>query len=250
MNTTKRIILGLVGIATITLTASAAFAAPNSGTFRTTGFFVGLTQGSNTVTGKPAYQNASFSGHNLVNVAMGRSLNDTNYPNQILAMSFAPDLSSADLVVYDSSVSNVVATIAQSTSLDSVKQQDKKQTGPNRAQFVATLLINPTGNNWNSLQGGYFTVAGRINLDPATGAPGTVAVSLDTDSLDGAVGNFDVPAALDPSFVRGNARTGLAHVIGVLDEINDGNTKTILVPDGNLSIGQPLPLVPVYTGAS
>jgi hypothetical protein len=250
MNTTKRIILGLVGIATITLTASAATAAPNSGTFRTSGYFIGLTQGTNTITGKPAYADASFSGHNLVNVALGRSLNDTNYPNQVLALSFAPDLSSADLVVYDSSISNIVATIAQSTSVDSVKQQDKKQVGPNRAQFVATLLINPTGNNWNSLQGGYFTVAGRVNLDPATGAPGTVAVSLDTDSLDGAVGNFDVPAALDPGAGRGNTRTGLAHLIGDLDEIINGQTETILVPDGILTIGQPLPLVPVYTGAS
>lgn len=250
MNTKKRIILGVAGLVLATLTTCAVNAQPNSGTFRTTGYFVGVTQGTNPKTGNPVYQNASFAGHNLVNLAMGRSENDTNYPNQVMAMSIAPDLSSITLVVYDESSSNIVATIAQSTAVDTVKQQDKKQPGPNRAQFVAIMLINPGGNDYNAIGGGYLTLSGRVNLDPATGAPAPVNASLDTDAFDDAVGDVEVPGALDRDSVRSANRTGLGHVTGVLDIINNGNTETILVPNGNLSIRRALPLLPSYTGTS
>jgi hypothetical protein len=249
MKANKHILIGLAGLALATLTTYAADTATDSGTFRTTAYFIGLTQGTNAA-GNPAYENASLAGHNLVNLAMGRSQNDANYPDQVLAMTIAQDLSSMELVVYDQSVSNVVATIAQSTSVDTVKQQDKKEPGPNRAHFVTPMLVTPGGNNDNALTGGYFSIAGRINLNPTNGAPGTVSISLDVDPLDATVGDVDVANALDPDSVRETVRTGLAHGNGVLDIINDGNIETILVPDGHLSIRRPLPLVPVLTGGT
>lgn len=247
MNANKHILLGVAGLALAALTTYAADTGTNSGTFRTTGYFIGLTQGT-TTNGTPVYQNASLAGHNLVNLAMGRSLNDTNYPTQVLAMTIAPDLSSMELVVYDQSVSNVVATIAQGTSVDTVKQQDKKETGPNHAQFVAVMMINPTGNNYNGLTGGYFSLAGALNLDPATGAPGTVSVSVEPQLFDGT--EVDVPNYLDPDAVLVKVPTGGAQGNGVLDINNNGTSETILVPSGSLSIRQPVPLVPAYTGTT
>jgi hypothetical protein len=123
------------------------------------------------VTGHPRYVNADFAGHNLVNLAMGRSVGDTNEPKQVMAMTFACDLSSASLVVYDELTSNVVATIATSTTMNSVEQQDVHESGPNRAHFVAVLQIGANGNPTNGLIDGYFTVAGRLNLDPTNGCP-------------------------------------------------------------------------------
>ena len=113
-------------------------------------------------------------------------------------MTFACDLSAASLVVYDESTSNVVATIAASTSVDSVRQQDTNQQEPNRAHFVAGLQIGPNGNASNGLLNGYFTVAGRVNLNPETGCPEPVRVSLDRDPLDRRVDDVQLPAKDDP----------------------------------------------------
>ena len=66
---------------------------------------------------------------------------------------FSCDLSSANLVVYDEKLSNVVASIAQSTSIDSVYQQDKLAKGPDRAHFVAVLQLGQNGNDTNGLAG-------------------------------------------------------------------------------------------------
>jgi len=210
-------------------------------TFRTTGFFVGLTQGTNPVTEKPMYDNVSFAGHNLVNLAMGRSLADTNYPGQVMAMTFACDLSSANLVVYDLSTTDVVATIAASVSVDAIYQQDGlAKPGPNHAHFVATLQVNQNGNDTNGLASGYFTVAGRLNLNPVTGCPQPVLVVLDRDSLDKVDDDMELPANLDPDSVPLTLRTGLAHLIGVVDVYTFGNPHTILVPYGGLSIRREL----------
>jgi hypothetical protein len=239
MNAKKRILLGAAGLAVAAITAYAA-GTVSSEIFRTTGYFIGIAQGTNTVTGKPIYENASFAGHNLVNLAMGRSLGDTNYPQQVMAMTFACDLSSASLVVYDLSLSNVVATIATSTSIDTVKAQDAKVAGPNRAHFVAVLQVGANGNETNGLLGGYFTVAGRVNLNPITGCPQPVLVALDRDSLDRLVDDMELPSSVDPDPVALRLRTGLAHLIGVVDTIDNGTTNTILVPYGGLSIRREL----------
>jgi len=241
MNATQRILLRFAGFALSAATVCTVGAADTNKTFRTTGYFVGLTQATNPVSGKPLYENISFAGHNLVNLAMGRSLTDKTHPNQVMAMTFECDLSAASLVVYDLASSNILTTIAASTVVDSVKHQDLQQKGPNRAHFVAMLQIAQVGNPTNGLAGGYFTVAGRLNLDPATGCPHPVIVVLDRDSLDKVVDDIELPASLDPDTEVLIERTGLAHLIGVVDAITSGKTNTVLVPYGGLSIRRELP---------
>jgi hypothetical protein len=248
MNTKKRLLLGIASIVAAAATAYTAGAADTNvyKIFRTTGYFVGLTQGSNSVTGKLMYDNVSFAGHNLVNLAMGRSLTDTNFPRQVMAMTFACDLSTADLVVWDLSTSNILATIAASTSVDAIYQQDAlNHIAPNRARFVATLQVLADGNETNGLTGGYFTVAGRLNLNPKTGCPQPVLVVLDRDPLDKVTDDMELPASLDPDPVALTVRTGLAHLIGVVDVTTWGSNHTVLVPYGGLSIRRELPSEPV-----
>ena len=242
MNSNKLLCLGFASIVGLA-TAFNVAADTTIVTFRTTGYFIGLTQGTNTSKGvsKPIASNASFAGHNLVNLAMGRALNDTNYPSQVMAMSFACDLSTADLVVYDLSASNILDTIASSVSVDSVYQQDSNKHGPDSAQFVTTLNINPSG-DVNGLVGGYLTVSGRLNLNPTNGCP--QAITGDHDSLDFVVGNADVPNSLDPDRGGSNARTGLAHLTGSVDFETNGNVYTVLVPYGDLSIRRQLATPP------
>lgn len=243
MKTQNRII---VGAASLALAAATAYAVVlNSKTFRTVAYFIGLSQGTNAVTGTPEYQSADFAGHNLVNLAMGRESADTNVPNQVLAMTFACDLSSASLVVYDTNTSNVVATIADSTIINSVKQQDKDEKGPNRAYFVTVVQLNANGNSMNGLSGGYFTIAGRLRLNPETGCPEPIAVALDRDPLDPFVYDLEVPVRDDKDSVPLTMRTGLAHAIGVVDVLSDGSTNTVLVPYGGLSIRRELPVTPM-----
>ena len=246
MNIKQRLLLGITGaVALVAATYAAGAADTNTVTLRTTGYFVGLTQGSNAVTGTPMYDNVSFAGHNLVNLAMGRSLTDTNFPRQVMAMTFACDMSSASLVVYDLAVTDTVAVIASSVSVDAVYQQDPiSRNGPNRTHFVAALQINPNGNPTNGLAGGYFTVAGRVHLNPVTGCPQPVLVVLDRDSLDKVVDDIELPESLDPDSVPLTLRTGLAHLIGVVDAVTNGNGHTILVPYGGLSIRRELPYGP------
>lgn len=245
MNLNKSLILGIVSAFAFTATHTAS--AGDAAIFRTTGYFVGLTQGSNSLTKSasetPAYSNVSFAGHNLVNLAMGRSANDTSFPKQVLAINFACDLSWADLVVQDLSTSNTLTVIATSVSVDTIYQQDStKDAGPNRAQFVASLQINPNGNETNGLAGGFLTVSGRINLNPETGCPQPVALRLDGDSLDIVVDDVELPAGLDADSAALNQRTGLAHAVGVVDTITNGNSRTVLVPYAGLSIRRELPV--------
>jgi hypothetical protein len=246
MNAKKCTLLAVAGLAVAAISVY-AIVSPSK-TFRTTGYFIGVTQGSNSVTGNPQFDTVNFAGRNLVNLAMGRSVTATNVPNQVMALTFACDLSSASLVVYDLSTSNVVNIIAPSTSIDSVKQQDTKQTGPNRARFVGMFQIAANGTSTNGLLGGYLTVAGHVHLNPTTGCPEPVLVRLDRDVLDAVVGNKEIPARLDPDSGRFTLRAGLAHLIGVVDAVDNGKTNTILVPYGGLSIRRELPVpAPILT---
>lgn len=246
MNTKISLLLGIASLVAVTATTSSVAAAETNVTLRTTGYFVGLTQGTNAVTKKPSYSNVSFAGHNLVNLAMGRGLNDTNFPNQVMAVTFACDLSSADLVVWDLAASNTVAVIATSVAVDAVYQQDAlSHTGPNHAHFVSTLQIQQSGGETNGLLGGYFTVAGRLNLNPANGCPQPVLVVLDRDSLDQVDDDIELPASLDPDPVPLIERTGLAHLIGVVDVVTKADSYTILVPYGGLSFRRELPYEPL-----
>lgn len=249
MKVKTRMIIGAASLAVIALAAYATEV--NTKTFRTLAYFIGLSQGTNSLTGDPEYVNNDFAGHNLVNLAMGRASDSTADTNQVLAMTFDCDLSSASLVVYDKTTSNVVATIAYSTMINSVKQQDKGEAGPNRAHFVAVVQIAQNGNATNGLADGYFTIAGRLRLDPATGCPEPVAVGLDHDTLDGLVHDTETTIKDDPDSVPLKFRTGLAHAVGVVDAVTDGTTNTVLVPFGGLSIRRELPVAaPVATTAS
>jgi hypothetical protein len=241
MKTNKRILLGAASLAVAAIAAYAS--GVSTETFRTLGYFIGLTQGTDPITGHPRYVDADFAGHNLVNLAMGRPAADTNVPNQVLAMTFACDLSVANLVVYDTDSSNIVATIASSDLVNSVEQQDAKEPGPNRAHFVAQLLIGQNGNPTNGLIGGYFTIAGRLNLNPTNGCPKPVLVWLDRDPLDRLDNDIELPAREDKDSVALTIRTGLAHLIGVVDTVTDGDTNVVLVPNGNLSIRRELPVI-------
>ncbi|HEY3915160.1 MAG TPA: hypothetical protein VGN61_11800 [Verrucomicrobiae bacterium] len=245
MKIQKRIAIAATALAAAALTAYAT--GVTTKIFRTTAYFIGLTQGVNPVTGHLEYVNANFAGRNLVDLAMGRAATDKSTLNQVLAMTFACDLSSANLVVYDQDTSNIVATIASSTSVDSVKQQDKGFSGPNRAHFVAVLQVGQNGNATNGVIGGFFTVAGRVNLNPTTGCPQPVLVLLDRDPLDAVDGDVEIPASDDPDSVPLLVRTGLAHTIGVLDAVIDGSTNTILIPNGHLSIRRKLNQAPSVT---
>jgi hypothetical protein len=242
MKTNKRIILG---VASLAVAAIAAYASGVSTvTLRTLGYFIGITQGTDPITGTPRYVDADFAGHNLVNLAMGRDVNDTNVPSQVMAMTFACDLSSANLVVYDESTSNVVATIAASTSVDSVLQQDPHKAGPNRAHFVTMMQVETNGNPTNGILGGYFTLAGRLNLNPTNGCPQPVFIGLDRDPLDRVDGDTELSAKEDPDSVALIRRAGLGHLIGVVDLVTDGGTNTVLVPHAGLSIRRELPVIP------
>lgn len=241
MKTTKRIFIGAASLALAAVAAYATSVATK--TFRTTGYFIGLAQGTNDVTGHLQYDRVDFAGHNLVNLAMGRSLTDSSVPHQVMAMTFDCDLGAARLVVYDEKTSNIVATIAHSTTIDSVKHQDTNQKAPNRAHFVAVLQIDQNGNDTNGLAGGYFTIAGRVHLNPDTGCPEPVRVVLDRDGLDRIDTDIELPAKDDPDSVPLTVRTGVAHAIGVVDAVTDGGTNTILVPYGALSIRRELPVI-------
>jgi len=238
MKTKNRILIAATSLAVAAVAAYASGVA--TVTLRTCGYFIGVVQGTNAVNNHPEYYGVDFAGRNLVNLAMGRGFSATNEPNQVMAMTFACDLSSANLVVFDKTTSNVVATIAASTTIDSVKQQDAGQHGPNRAHFVAVLQLGPNGNSTNGLAGGYFTIAGRVNLNPVTGCPQPVIVSLDRDALDKVDDDIELAARQDPDSVALTLRTGLAHAIGVVDTITEGSTNTVLVPYGGLSIRREL----------
>jgi hypothetical protein len=243
MKIINNLLLGVAALATGSVTTYTAYA-DDLVTLRTTAAFTGITQGA-APNGRLVYDNANFAGHNLVNLAMGRDLNDTNYPQQVLAITFDCDLSSASLVVYDESISNIVGGVASSSVLDVVKQQTtKKQPGPDRAQFVAMMNVFQTGNAINGLQGGYITVAGRLSLNPTNSCP-QPALVLEKDPTDKV--DAELPAEADPD--NGPAyHTGLAHLVGDVMTVTSGQTQTVLLPYGQLSIRRELPIAaPVET---
>ena len=245
MNAKKYTLLVATGLSVAAITACAAI--PPLVTFRTTGDFIGVTQGTNPVTGDPQYDQITLGGWNLVNLAMGRSVTDTNVPNQVMATTFDCDLSSASLVVYDLSVSNIVNIIATTTSLNSIKQQPTNQIGPTQARIVAQFQIAQNGNPTNGLLGGYLTISGQIRLNPTNGCPKAVSLALDYDSWDSLTGDFEVSSKCDPWPGKFNVRTGLAHLIGVVDAIENSNTTSILVQNGSLSIRNELSVPPPVT---
>ena len=180
-----------------------------------------------------------LSGANLVNLAMGRAISSTNFQKQVLALTIACDLSTANLVVFDQSLSNTIAVVTTNLSFDFVHSQ-LSNTGLGSTnelvRFVARLQVQPSGSSSNALLGGVLTVAGRVHRDPVTGCIAPVPVSLDTDKYDATFYVKDVPKQKDRDLAKYTARAGLACVIGVLDVESAYLTNTVLLPGGNLSI--------------
>jgi hypothetical protein len=234
----------LVGLASLAVTALASYASVVAGdsTFRTTGYFLGISQATNQT--KPQYDEVSFTDANLVNLAEGRSVTNKTVPNQVLAVTFANDLSSFSLVVYDTNTSSIVTTIATSSTVSSVLQQDPHQAGPNRAHFVALLQLGQNGNSSNGLTGGFLTVSGRVNLNPTNGIPSPVVLSFDIDPFDQLDG-IGFASQNTPPAARQIYRTGLAQATGVIDAVINGATSDLLVPFGGLNFGQELTVAPL-----
>lgn len=214
--------------------AGTALAITLTKTFRTTARVFTVAQTTDQLTGKPEYDFVTLAGHDLVNLALGTGL-DTVRTNEVLAMEVNCGSTQASLVVYDRTANSNIAVIATSTSFDTVVQQDNPNApGPNRERFVAEMEIESGGNGTNGLLDGKLTVSGRLHLDPVTGCPRAVPVSLDKDKLDKILGDADVkdPADIDPIVLR----AGHGHAIGVMDIVTGGTTNNVLVPHMQLSI--------------
>ena len=231
MVTKKWWILGAAAVVTFVISASAVLV--SSKTFRTTALLLGVAQ--KTGAGLPVFDYSRIAGFKLVNLAMGRSESDTTVTNQVLVMTFPCDLSTAQLAVYDKNTSNVVVAIADSSGLvDSVQGVGISKTGKTNsvARFVTQLIVNQHGN----LSGGFLTVAGRVHINPITGCPEAVTLSIDKDPADQIFGDLGILNKDDSDSEKLVKRTGLAHVIGVLDVITGGQTNPILIPYGGLDI--------------
>jgi hypothetical protein len=233
MRTNRWLAVGVV----IAMTAmSTAFAQTN--TFRTPARFVRVIQDTNGA-GKPQYDFETFIGRDLVNLALGTARGTTR-TNEVLALEITCDSSSVQLVVFDKAASSNIATIATSSSIDIVQQQDNDLTAfPNRERFVTVLDVATLGNGSNGLVGGFLTVAGRIHLNPTNGCPR--AVLVDTDRREDKIcGDPKDTKNTDGDNDRSKFRAGRAHFIGVLDIVSGGSTNTALVPAGALTIWRQL----------
>lgn len=226
-----------VGAGILLASASGVLAGTPTRTFRSPAAIQGVIQDTD-LAAKPVYDFEKFIGADLVNLALGTALG-TVRTNEVLALEFACDSGSAQLVVYDKAASNNIATIATSSRIDVVQQQDKDSTAfPNRERYVAHLDVASLGNGSNGLAGGYITIAGRVHLDPATGCPRALRVDTDRrqDNECGDSKAVKDSEDKDPS----KFLAGRAHFVGVLDVVTAGTSHTILVPAGALTIRRQL----------
>jgi hypothetical protein len=200
--------------------------------FRTSAYTVIVSQTSSA--GVPRYSYGADAGHDLVALALGGEPTS----NQFLAIAINCDSTSASLIVYDKSNSNMTI-IAQSTSLDKVLQGSLVTGNTNVERFVALCNIQPVGN----LTGGYLTIAGRFDLD-TSGCAQAVLVTQDRDPFDKVIGDVDVPNLDAGSKSRdrefGTERSGRAHLIGVLNVVSGGQKNAVLLPSGHLTFHQQL----------
>ena len=208
---------------------------------RTTALLTGVAQ-------RPLTQLATIdvlplNGAALVNLAMGREVGSTNFPKQVLALTVDCALTAANLVVFDQSQSNTIATVATNLSFDFIQSRILNATiaqalgGTNEfVRFVARLQVQPSGNVSNALLGGVLTVAGRAHRDAGSGCLAPVPVRFDIDHYDLTFLDKDVPRQKDRDLAKPTARVGLAHVVGVLDVVAAYVTNTVVIPAGNLSL--------------
>ena len=221
----------VVGAMILTATAPAILA--QTRTFRTPASMEGVIQDAD-LAGKPTYNFEGFIGRDLVNLALGTALG-TPRSNEVLAIEFTCDSSSATLVVFDRATTNNLATIATSTSIDVVQQQDKDSAAfPNRERFVTRMDVATLGTSSNGLAGGFLTIAGRVYLNPTNGCPRSLLV--DTDRGQDRVCGDPTAVKNTEDQDRTKQLAGRGHFIGVIDMITSAATNTVLVPDGHLSI--------------
>jgi len=178
--------------------------------------------------GLPQYSYDSWWGPDIVELALGLGAQPTT--NQVLAFAINCDSSVALLVVYDSITSNIT-TIAQTTNFDKVQDANLTTGITNQERFVAIFDVQPVGN----LAGGYLAVAGRLHLD-TNGCATAVLAAKDHDPLDKAMGDEDVVKYTPGNHKGITTRAGQAHFMGVLDVISNGQTNTVLVPTGHLTL--------------
>ena len=232
MRTNGWLVIGAVGLMGA---MSPVFA--QTRTFRTPAAIVGVIQDTD-IGGKPQYDFEGFAGHDLVNLALGTPLS-TVRTNEVLALEVECDSSSASLAVFDKAASSNIATIATSSRIDVVQQQDDDATAfPNRERFVTVLDVATLGNGSNGLAGGFLTIAGRLHLNPTNGCPR--AVLVDTDRREDKLCDDRKDVKDTEERDRFKPRAGRGHFIGVLDIISLGKTNTVLVPAGALSINRQL----------
>ena len=237
----------LFGIAGVAGAAALSVWAVTGGTppvLRTTASLTGAAQ--RPLTQLPAIDVLPLSGAHLVNLAMGRNISDTNFPKQVLALTIDCNLAAANLVVFNQSTSNTIATLTTNLSFDYVQSSLPNNSGAQAfgstnelVRFITRLQILPNGSDTNALLSGVLTVAGRAHRDATTGCLGPVPVHLETAQYDKALQNIDVRKRDDRDLARYPDRTGLAYVIGVLDLVSATSarlTNTVLIPAGNLSI--------------
>ena len=230
----------ITGTLTLSVAAITAWAISANLTFRTAARLFTVTQGTDSVTHLPQYDTATLAGHDLVNLALGTSV-DTPRTNEVLALEVNCGSTQASLVVFDKAAKSNLTTIATSTSLDVVTQQGREAAPfPSNERFVARLVVQPGGNATDALLGGFLTIAGRLHLDPKTGCPRDVATNLDKDRLDKTLGDLDFKEDRnDPDF-KIKQRAGHAHGVGVLELVSGGATNTVLVQGTQLSIRRQL----------
>jgi len=225
----------VVGALVLTATTPAILA--QTRTFRTPASLEGVVQDTD-LAGKPTYNFEGFIGRDLVNLALGTALG-TPRSNEVLAIEFTCDSGSANLVVFDRVGSSNLATVATSTSIDVVQQQDKDSAAfPNRERFVMRMDVGTLGTSSNGLAGGFLTVAGRVYLNPTNGCPR--ALLVDTDRRQDKVCGDPAAVKNTEEMDRTKQVAGRGHLIGVIDMVTSAARNTVLIPDGHLSIDRQL----------
>ena len=227
MNVKKWIVLGVGSL----MAVAASVWGGSSGllSFGSAAYTVAVSQ--TTDGGIPQYSYESWWGSDIVSLALGGTQPATN---QVLAFAMNCDSSMALLVIFDTITSNMT-TIAETTSFDTVQDADTTTGTTNRERFVGVFDVQPVGN----LAGGYLTVAGRLHLD-TNGCAMAVLTAHDHDPLDKSMGDQDI-VKVSPGKGKGiTQRCGQAHFMGVLDVISNGQTNTVLIPTGHLTLATPL----------
>lgn len=203
--------------------------------FRALSYGVGLYQSYDLDT-KPVYSEQPIAGHDLVSAALGLSFTNVS-TNIVQALTVDCESSNISLVAYDLATSNIVATLATSTSVTVVQEDNKDTASPNRERYVAQLTVA----NTNNLAGGFLTLAGRFWLNPTNGCPR--AIRTTSDNLDKIFEDFN-SQNLDDKKDHDVMRAGIGHEVGVVNFLNGTNTTTVILPYVGVSVRRELPNPP------